>query len=49
VEKATPVQFYLNPGNYEVDITYSGYKTIHRVINVEKSGKVSFDENLERE
>lgn len=49
VDKPTPVQFYLNPGNYQIDITYSGYKTIHRVINVEKGGKLAFDDTLERE
>lgn len=49
VEKPTPVQFYLNPGNYEIDITSSGYKPIHRVINVEKGGKLSFEDTLEHE
>ena len=49
VDKATPVQFYLNPGNYELDITYSGYKPIHRIINVEKGGKLAFDETMDRE
>lgn len=49
LDKATPVQFYLNPGNYEVDISYSGYQPIHRVITVEKDGKVAFDETMERE
>jgi len=49
LDKATPVQFYLNPGNYEMDITYSGYKTIHRIITVEKDGKIALDETMDRE
>jgi hypothetical protein len=49
VDKASPVDFYLNPGNYMVDISMSGYKDLHRVINVDKSGKVVIDETLERQ
>jgi serine/threonine protein kinase len=49
LERNTPVEFYLNPGNYIVDITMSGYKTIHRVIKVDRDGKVSIDEPLQNE
>jgi serine/threonine protein kinase len=49
VEKNSPVEFYLDPGNYVLDITMSGFKGIHRVITVEKNGKVVVDENLDRE
>jgi len=49
VDKPAPVEFYLNPGNYVIDITMSGFKSIHRVINVEKSGKVTMEETMERE
>jgi hypothetical protein len=49
VDKASPVDFYLNPGNYMVDISMSGYKDLHRVINVDKGGKVVIDETLERQ
>ena len=49
LDKASPVEFMLNPGNYIVDITLSGYKPIHRVINVDKHGKVAIDEAMERE
>jgi len=49
LDKMSPVEFYLNPGNYEVDITLSGYKSIHKVIAVEKNGKVSVEESLDRE
>jgi hypothetical protein len=49
LDKGSPVEFYLNPGNYVIDITLSGYKSIHRVINVDKGNKVAMDESLERE
>ena len=49
LEKSSPVEFYLNPGAYVVDITLSGYKTIHRVVNVEKGNKIAIDETLERQ
>jgi serine/threonine-protein kinase len=49
VDKGSPVEFYLNPGNYMVDITFSGYKDIHRVVNVDKGGKVVIDETLEHQ
>jgi serine/threonine protein kinase len=49
VDKLTPVDFLLNPGNYIIDITLPGYKSIHRVVNVEEDSKVELNENLEPE
>ncbi|HXY02288.1 MAG TPA: serine/threonine-protein kinase [Terriglobales bacterium] len=49
VDKASPVVFYLNPGNYVVDITMSGFKSLQKVITVEKNGKVAIEESLDRE
>jgi hypothetical protein len=49
LDHLSPAEFLLNPGNYVVDITASGYKPLHRVITVEKNGKLSIDESLERE
>jgi len=49
LDKVSPLDFYLNPGNYTVDITLSGFKSVHRVISVEKSGKVVIEESLDRE
>jgi eukaryotic-like serine/threonine-protein kinase len=49
LDKNSPVDFSLNPGAYVVDITLSGFKSVHKVINVDKSGKVVVDEILERE
>jgi hypothetical protein len=49
LDKGSPVEFFLNPGTYVVDITLSGFKNIHRVITVEKGGKVAIDETMVRE
>jgi hypothetical protein len=49
VDRASPADFYLNPGNYMIDITLTGFKNVHKVITVEKSGKVVIDESLDRE
>jgi serine/threonine protein kinase len=49
LDKNSPVDFSLNPGAYVIDITLSGFKSVHKVINVDKSGKVVVDETLERE
>ena len=49
VDKASPADFYLNPGTYMVDITFAGYKDLHRVITVDKGGKVVIDETMDRQ
>jgi hypothetical protein len=49
LDKTSPMEFYLDPGNYELDITLSGYKSIHRVISIDKGGKVAIDESLDRQ
>jgi eukaryotic-like serine/threonine-protein kinase len=49
LEKSTPVEFLLNPGNYVVDITETGYKPVQKVITVDKDGSVSIDETLQPE
>jgi eukaryotic-like serine/threonine-protein kinase len=47
VEKASPVEVLLNPGNYIVDITMTGYKPVQKVITVDQSGTVAIDETLQ--
>ena len=47
VEKTTPVEFLLNPGNYIVDITLSGYKPVQKLITVEQGNNVAIDETFE--
>jgi len=49
MDKFSPVDLYLNPGTYVLDVTLSGFKPVHRVIEVQKGGKVAVDESLERQ
>ena len=49
LDKGWPVDFTLDPGNYIVDITLSGYVSIHRVITVDKGSKAVIDEVLKHE
>jgi eukaryotic-like serine/threonine-protein kinase len=49
LDKDTPVNFILDPGNYIVDVTMSGYVAVHKVITVDKGGKVVIDEVLQHE
>ena len=49
IDKMSPVDFFLNPGTYVIDITLSGYKDIHKIINVDKNGKVAIDESMDRQ
>jgi serine/threonine protein kinase len=46
LDKTAPFDFYLNPGTYEINITMSGYRSLHRVINVEQGEKVAIEESL---
>jgi len=47
LEKGSPVDVALDPGNYVIDITQSGYAPIHKVITAERSGKVVIDEIMQ--
>jgi hypothetical protein len=49
LEKNSPVDFVLDPGNYVVDITLTGYVPIRKVITVDKGGKAVIDEVLQHE
>jgi hypothetical protein len=49
LDKDTPVNFILDPGNYIVDITMSGYAPIHKVITVDKGGKAVIDEVMQQQ
>ena len=49
LDKDTPVNFILDPGNYIVDITMSGYAPIHKVISVDKGGKAVIDEVMQQQ
>jgi hypothetical protein len=49
LDKGSPVDVALDPGNYVVDITQSGYAPIHKVITVDKGGKAVIDETMQRQ
>jgi len=49
LEKTSPVDVALDPGNYVVDITLSGYAPIHKIVTADKGGKVAIDEVLQRQ
>ena len=49
IEKSSPVEIMLDPGNYIIDVTLSGYAPIHKVITVDKGGKAVIDETMQRE
>lgn len=46
LDKNSPVDVMIDPGNYVVDITMTGYAPIHKVITADKKGKVVVDEVL---
>jgi hypothetical protein len=37
----------LDPGNYVIDITLSGYAPISKVVTVDKGGKAVLDETMQ--
>jgi len=47
LDKGAPAEFMLNPGNYIIDITLTGYKPVQKIVTVEKDGSVSIDETLQ--
>jgi serine/threonine-protein kinase len=47
IEKNSPVDVAIDPGNYEIDITLSGYAPVHKVITADKKGKLVIDEVLQ--
>jgi hypothetical protein len=47
LDKGSPVDFLLSPGNYIVDITLTGYKPMQKVITVEQNGSIGIDEALQ--
>jgi serine/threonine protein kinase len=49
LDKGSPVDVALDPGNYEIDITLTGYAPLHRVITADKGGKVVVDEALQKQ
>jgi hypothetical protein len=46
LDKTAPYDFYLNPGTYVIDITMPGYRSLHRVVDVQEGDKVAIEESL---
>jgi serine/threonine-protein kinase len=49
LDQSSPVDFMLDPGNYEVDITMIGYTPVHKIITVDKGGKAVIDQVLQHD
>jgi serine/threonine protein kinase len=49
LDKSSPVDVALDPGNYEIDITLTGYAPLHRIVTADKGGKVVVDEALQKQ
>ncbi len=49
LDKFSPLEIMLGPGNYAVDITLTGFKPLHKVVTVERGSKAAIDEILERQ
>jgi len=49
LDKTSPVDVMLGPGNYIVDVTLTGFKPVHKVLSVEKGSKAAIDEIMERQ
>jgi hypothetical protein len=47
LDKNSPVDVMLDPGNYVIDITLSGYAPIHKIVTADKGGKVVVDEVMQ--
>ena len=43
LDKNSPVDVLLDPGNYVIDITLSGYAPVHKVVTADEGGKVVVD------
>jgi hypothetical protein len=48
MDRASPAEFLVGAGTYEVTISLTGYKTIHKTITVESNGRMEVNETLER-
>lgn len=49
MEKNTPLEVALDPGNYVIDITMTGYAPVRKVITADRGGKVVVDEVLQQQ
>jgi hypothetical protein len=49
IEKNTPVDVFVDPGNYEVEISLSGYAPVRKVVSAAKGEKLVIDEVLQQQ
>jgi len=49
MEKNSPLDVALDPGNYVIDITLTGYAPLHKVVTADRGGKIVIDEELQRQ
>lgn len=47
LEKTSPLDVALDPGNYVIDITLTGYAPVHKIITADKNDKLVVDEVLQ--
>ncbi len=47
MDRVSPAEFLLSPGTYEVTLTLTGYKTVHKVITVESGGRFEVNQTFE--
>jgi serine/threonine protein kinase len=49
MDKNSPLDVALDPGNYVIDITLTGYAPIHKVVTINNGGKLVVDEVLQQQ
>ncbi|HUA15914.1 MAG TPA: serine/threonine-protein kinase [Verrucomicrobiae bacterium] len=47
MDKNSPLEIAVDPGNYVIDITLTGYAPVRKVITADKGGKIVIDETLQ--
>jgi len=48
MDRTSPAEFFLGPGTYEVTLSLTGYRTVHKTISVESNGRMEVNETMER-
>ena len=48
MDRASPAEFLLGPGTYEVTLTLTGYRTVRKTITVESNGRMEVNQTMER-
>lgn len=48
LDKPAPADYFLEPGNYELTLSFPGYQPVHKIITVERDEKLVVEENLQR-